>query len=119
MKASGSSGMQMARIRDLYPHFEYTDLVKHPAIVLIPYQVSIMSIFEYYRMGIPIFVPSTELLARWQLKYRVMDERTWNGVFKKFKKESDISKHPSIHNPHDPNNEFDLVFHYVCISTYI
>jgi hypothetical protein len=43
MKASGSSEMQMARIRDLYPHFEYTDLVKHPAIVLIPYQVSIMS----------------------------------------------------------------------------
>lgn len=44
------TNLKFARIRDLYPHFEYSDLVKHRAIVLIPYQVSIMSIFEYYRM---------------------------------------------------------------------
>ena len=44
------SRFKFARIRDLYAHFEYSDLTKHRAIVLIPYQVSIMSIFEYYRM---------------------------------------------------------------------
>jgi hypothetical protein len=86
-----SKGIQFAKIRDLYSHFEYSDLVAHPAIVLIPYQVrkgpslcklqvaghqgvtwqvSIMSIFEYYRMAIPLFVPSPSLLAKWQLKYR-------------------------------------------------
>ena len=29
-----------------------------------------------------MFVPSPDLLAQWQLKYRVMDERTWEGVYK-------------------------------------
>jgi hypothetical protein len=68
-----------------------------------------MSIFEYYRMGIPMFVPSTELLAKWQLKHRVMDERTWDGVFKKFAKKSAIGQHPGSSSPtkFDPNNEFD------------
>ena len=133
---------KFSRIRDLYPHFEYSDLVKHRAIVLIPYQVSIMSLFEYYRMCIPLFVPSTALLAKWQvrrggsstckdnvrdmthmrsalascvappahlrqLKHRVMDERTWSGVYKRFKRSSAIAQHPDSHVPHDPNNEFD------------
>ncbi len=72
-------------------------------------QVSIMSIFEYYRMDIPMFVPSPELLADWQLKHRVMDERTWSGVFKRFRKDSAIEQHPSSNVPFDPNNEFDAV----------
>jgi hypothetical protein len=29
-----------------------------------------MSIFEYYRMAIPIFAPSPALLAKWQVQYR-------------------------------------------------
>lgn len=33
-------------------------------------QVSVMSIFEYYRMGIPMFAPSPALLARWQVQHR-------------------------------------------------
>lgn len=53
-----------------------------------------MSIFEYYRMDIPIFVPSPDLLASWQLKHRVMDERTWSGVFKRFRKDSAIRLPP-------------------------
>lgn len=105
-KAQGSN-WKFTRIRDLYPHFEYSDLVKHPAIVLIPYQVSVMSIFEYYRMAIPLFVPSPDLLSLWQIKYRVMDERTWEGVFKRPKRQSSIRQHSASHVPHDPNNEFD------------
>jgi hypothetical protein len=65
--AKGTRFASMARLRDLYPHFEYKDLAAHPAIVLIPYQVSIMSLFEYYRMAIPLFVPSPALLADWQV----------------------------------------------------
>lgn len=42
-----------------------------------------------------------------KVKHRVMDERTWNGVFKKFKRSSDIPQHPDSHVPYDPNNEFD------------
>ena len=69
-----------------------------------------MSIFEYSRMAIPLFVPSTDLLAAWQAKHRIMNERTWNGVFKKFKRKSDIERHPqATFTEHDPNNEFDHV----------
>merc|ERR1711998_703016 len=66
-----------------------------------------MSIFEYYRMNIPMFVPSPDLLAQWQLKYRVMDERTWEGVYKRFKAKSAIGQHPESRVPFDPNNEHD------------
>jgi hypothetical protein len=42
MQGAGKDrGVDFARIRDLYPHFEYADLVKHKAVVLIPYQVPI------------------------------------------------------------------------------
>lgn len=43
--------LEFVSIREKYGRFEYSDLASHPAIVLIPYQVSIMSVFEYYRMG--------------------------------------------------------------------
>ena len=118
LKEAGSkNGLSLAPLRDLYPHFEYSDLIQHRVIVLIPYQVSIMSIFEYYRMEIPIFVPSPKLLAKWQLEYRLMNERTWSGVYGKFKSKSNIEKDSAIvDNPHlyikdlnkyDPNNEND------------
>ena len=34
----------------------------HKGIVYIPYNVSIMSLFEHYRAGIPIFCPTVELM---------------------------------------------------------
>ena len=39
-----------------------------------------MSIFEYYRMGLPMWAPAPALLAKWQLSHRVMSERTWDLV---------------------------------------
>lgn len=97
------------RIRDLYPHFEYSQLASHPAIVLIPYQVSIMSIFEYYRMAIPMWAPSPDLLATWQLKYRILSERTWDLVRKKMPtRGSPLPRSPNyLPEAPDPNNEFD------------
>ena len=35
-------------IRDVYSHYKYTDLAAHPAVILIPYQVSFMLFFELY-----------------------------------------------------------------------
>jgi hypothetical protein len=37
---TSSSPLVLAHIRDLYPHFEYTDLAAHPALIILPYQVS-------------------------------------------------------------------------------
>lgn len=44
--------------------------VKNPSLQYLRVQVSIMSVFEYYRMAIPMFVPSPSLLTKWQIKYR-------------------------------------------------
>ena len=90
--------------------FDYAQLARHPAVVLVPYataasrlrrrrsprfdravlstadtfarryQVSVMSLFEYYRMNLPIFAPTPELLLRWHRRFDLLKERTWNGV---------------------------------------
>jgi hypothetical protein len=102
--ATKSDAFEFAIIRELYPHFEYSDLVAHPAIVLLPYQVSLMSLFEYYRMNIPMFAPSPRLLAEWQLKYRVMSELTWDMVWDKPKARSNNDQFEGGGYLHDPNN---------------
>jgi hypothetical protein len=43
----------------------------------VPYTKSTMTFFELYRIGIPIFVPSLELLVRWELQRHVMSERVY------------------------------------------
>ena len=51
--------------------YKYSELTTYAGIVHIPYQVSVMSIFEQYRMNIPLFFPSFELLTTWQHTYMV------------------------------------------------
>jgi hypothetical protein len=46
--------------------YDRTRLVEFSGIIHIPYNVSIMSAFEHYAMGIPIFVPSYSLLMEWK-----------------------------------------------------
>jgi len=92
-------------IRQLYQHYAYEELASHPAIVLIPYQVSTMSFFEYYRMGIPLFAPSPDLLTMWQQKLKVMSEISWNCVYGRCQDASQIEGHTnSTHGKKDPNN---------------
>ena len=92
-------------LRAVYGHYKYTDLIKHPGIVYVPYQVSTMSLFEHYRMNIPLFFPSIDLLAKWQLSHMVIRQRTWEGVRHRRAKGSSI---PGVLNVPDPNNDSDL-----------
>ena len=69
--SSSTPSLSFSHIRDLYPHFQYSDLAAHPAIVILPYQVSFMSLFEFYRMEIPLFVPSLDLLTDWHMTHKV------------------------------------------------
>ena len=39
---TGSCSAQFAGIRDLYTHYEHTDLAQHPAIITVPYQVRLL-----------------------------------------------------------------------------
>jgi len=57
---------KLTRLREIYPQYNYSDLTAHAGIVYVPYQVSVMSMFEQYRMNIPLFFPSVDLLTTWQ-----------------------------------------------------
>jgi len=99
--------VQVAHLREAYVrHYEYSELVRHPGLIYVPYQVSLMSLFEQYRMNIPLFFPSLDLLTDWHYKYRVVKERTWDGVSGNLKNSSVISGALGSDIP-DPNNEFD------------
>lgn len=51
-------------LRDVYRRYRYDHLGRHKALVWIPYNSSIMSFFENYWMGIPIFCPTPEFLVK-------------------------------------------------------
>ncbi|CAF4662338.1 unnamed protein product, partial [Rotaria sp. Silwood2] len=59
-----------------------------------------------YRMNIPLFFPSLDLLTEWHYTYRVVNERTWDGISGDVKNASKISGVLGSDIP-DPNNEFD------------
>ena len=61
----GQGALKFKRMHELYPTYRWQEILSHPAMVLIPYQVSTMSFFELYRMNMPLFVPSLRLLCAW------------------------------------------------------
>ncbi|CAH1799032.1 unnamed protein product [Owenia fusiformis] len=100
------SNVSLTPLRELYGHYKYSDLASHQGIVHVPYQVSVMSLFEQYRMNIPLFYPSLDLLASWQLTDNVLNERTWSSVFGSIPDKSVI---PGVlDNVPDPNNDKNL-----------
>src|SRR4029079_2438086 len=44
--------------------FHWAQLYDHRAIVFVTYNVSIMSLFEHYAAGMPVYVPDRPLLKR-------------------------------------------------------
>lgn len=104
---SAKRRIKIVRMRDVYKRYNYSDLARHPGIIHVPYQVSTMSIFEQYRMNIPLFFPSLELLTRWHHQYRVLSERSWCNVL--YKKSCNGSSIRGI-DPDvlDPNDDYDI-----------
>jgi len=63
--------------------FKWADLGKFKGIIVIPYNSSIMSVFEYYSANIPLFFPSFEFslkLIKSYGEYGVYSELSWNQV---------------------------------------
>ena len=52
----------MVPIHSLYGHYMLSDLVKHPAIVYMPYSVMSYKLTEFYSLAIPLFMPSMKFL---------------------------------------------------------
>lgn len=105
-------------------NYLYSDLVRYPAILYIPYQVSIMSFYEQYNMGIPLLAPSLSLLTQWHMDYLMVSERTWDTVLQGSpKRSSAIPRHASVadsEEPFDPNDEFnkEAVSHWLSYSDF-
>ena len=73
-----SSKWRFTRMRDIYQGaYHYADVARHPAVLFIPYQMSVMSFFEMYRSNVPIFAPSHALLCKWHDKYNITFERIY------------------------------------------
>lgn len=71
--------VQLASIRDLYPTYKWKDLAAHRGIVPLPCQPSMIGIIEQYRMNIPLFLPSKELLLDFQLGEPMMLSDIYDG----------------------------------------
>ena len=108
VKQKMSSKLTFIYVKSLYPKFRYANLASHPAICIWPYAVSTISMFEYYRMNIPLLVPSVDLLYKWHKKTNFFKERTWPGTRGRPVRVSLIPRHEDAGDiPFDPNNEFD------------
>ena len=69
-----SNGTDVKMIRDLYSDANPLRMLKHPAVIILPYQISTMNLVELYRLNIPAFCPSLSLLKRWCREHDLMWE---------------------------------------------
>ena len=78
LQRANADGARVEALDAAYPRgYEYADVARHPGVVLVPYTKSTMSFFELYRLGIPLFAPSLQLLLKWELAAAVMSERVY------------------------------------------
>lgn len=56
--------------------YEWANLVKHKCVVHVPYNASIMSIFEHYWMNLPILVPTPSYMLELKALYGAISEIT-------------------------------------------
>ncbi|AOW99794.1 hypothetical protein BJP34_10305 [Moorena producens PAL-8-15-08-1] len=103
--AKSQPEIELRTIRELYPqHHEYRDLSRHRAIIVLPYTIYTGAIVEYLAMGIPMFMPTSDLLSQWHIDDYLLVER-----------KSDLSPTRcsmitgELHDfMPDPNNDYDL-----------
>lgn len=63
--------------------YEWSDIAEYSGIIMIPYNCSTMSIFEYYTANIPLFCPSEKFMMSLYASHgsEVLSEITWNRTF--------------------------------------
>lgn len=67
--------------KDSLGKYKWEEITKFKGIILIPYNVSTMSLFEYYTSNIPLFCPSKKLMNELYTKSLVLSQLTWNQTF--------------------------------------
>jgi hypothetical protein len=68
--------------KDSLVGYKWEDISSYKGIIIIPYNCSTMSIFEYYTSGIPLFCPSENFMKQlYSSNNNVLNELTWNKTF--------------------------------------
>jgi hypothetical protein len=65
-------------VRDILPQYRHDEIARAYGIVWIPYNCSIMSFFEHYWLGIPIFVPTPRFLLELYDQGLALSQITWH-----------------------------------------
>jgi len=97
--------------------YEWRDLTKFLGIIIIPYNCSLMSIFEHYTANIPLFFPSKNFMMELYKNYKqyVLSELTWNQVY-------NLSEGSVIDcdQSNDPNkfNDFEIMSKWIDYSDF-
>eukprot|EP00667_Euglena_gracilis_P017130 EG_transcript_18007 len=84
----------------LYGQFTFEQVVNHRAVVVLPYAVTSYGLTELYAMGMPLFVPSIEMMVQnhWLVDYSILDP-AYCGPRMSFP-----PKHPSSRHPCSPDS---------------
>lgn len=100
-RAAAKELPNVVHVRDaLAGNYTHEEIVRSPGIVWIPYNVSIMSFFEHYWLGIPMFVPTTNFLTLLYRDKLALSQMTWH---KSMIAGSDIEAFPHDDSKRDPH----------------
>lgn len=105
------SGLNVSHVgRAFGASHSFQQLASYKGIIHIPYQVSTMSLFEQYRMGIPLFFPSLDLLSELDHTYDFVNERNCKDFRRCYADDviASVPPHPSQAELPDPHNKSSL-----------
>jgi hypothetical protein len=96
--------------RDKLGNFKWTDIVRHSSFIHIPYNASLMSIFEHYTQEVHMFLPSYEFLIELKKKHAgIMNQVSWQEIMNiKY----DKNKLTSYLDIPDPNIKCEEMYKY-------
>ena len=108
---TNNTGADFPELRVLKPNetMDSMDVTQYQGVIYIPHQVSFLSFTEKYRMGIPLFVPTMDLLVFWHQRYKVMPERCVGASHAPDKTRSNIEGSP-LPDPNDDVRSWTIGF---------
>lgn len=68
-------------VEEVFPRgYSHEDFAKYAGVILVPYNISTMRLFELSTSGMPVRIPSDRLLRQWSCLPGVLSELSWVQV---------------------------------------